>query len=530
MKHLTAEELGALHDGALPPARREAAEQHLAACDDCREELAALVAQDALLARASEHDPGDAYFERFAGRVADRIRPAAGPAPAAWWDRLLAPRALALVGSAAAVIAVAGLVWMQSRERGTAALRNPEVMQYDRAAEPAPVVPEPAAPGEAASEAAPEVGPGPAVRELAAGRAGAANEAMGRQATVREGKARAEVAQSPAAVGGAAAGSRLEGREKQALPVRDARSGEGAVHTRGAGEAGVQEVRRAPDGEVVPVRERVLPGTSAAPPPDAAAPAPGGTTVRRSLTRSLPDRAPPAVAPQALTQREEDTMKSARDALGAAPGVVAVARVCGAVLDAAGRPVAGARVTVAETGAGTVTGADGRYCVEAPAGAGTLSVLALGFRPARRAIDAAGRSPSGKDFRLEAVSVLPGGADARLPRVALDTAVPAPWPEAALALVARADSLTSAAGSEGGALRYEAAVAAWAAVALATRGHASEPRALSHVAELRYRTWKSEPTPARKAAALAATRAYLEAAPRAPADDPARGWLRELAR
>jgi hypothetical protein len=50
------------------------------------------------------------------------------------------------------------------------------------------------------------------------------------------------------------------------------------------------------------------------------------------------------------------------------------------------------------------------------------------------------------------------------------------------------------------------------------------------VAELRYRTWKSEPTPARKAAALAATRAYLDAAPRAPADDPARGWLRELAR
>ena len=76
MSHLTNEQLSELLDGALDREARELAERHLESCGECRETLAALGAQDSMLQKALEHDPGDAYFEDFAAQVGGRIRAA----------------------------------------------------------------------------------------------------------------------------------------------------------------------------------------------------------------------------------------------------------------------------------------------------------------------------------------------------------------------------------------------------------------------------------------------------------------------
>ena len=51
------------------------------------------------------------------------------------------------------------------------------------------------------------------------------------------------------------------------------------------------------------------------------------------------------------------------------------ARLCGQVVDAKGRPVVGALLTVAATIKQTRTGADGRFCLDAPAGTQLVEVL-----------------------------------------------------------------------------------------------------------------------------------------------------------
>jgi hypothetical protein len=131
MSHLTDEQRSALVDGALEGSARAAAERHLATCADCRAAMAGFVAQDRALASTLEHDPGEAYFESFAGRVGGRIR-AAGLAGAqarepegrslADWFR--APRKLALLGAVATVVAGAGIVMLVTRELRVPALRE----------------------------------------------------------------------------------------------------------------------------------------------------------------------------------------------------------------------------------------------------------------------------------------------------------------------------------------------------------------------------------------------------------------------
>jgi anti-sigma factor RsiW len=145
MSHLTDEQRSALADGALEGDARVAAERHLATCADCRAALAELVAQDRALASSLDHDPGDEYFESFAGRVGGRIR-AAGLAGAqarepearslADWFRV--PRKLAIVGAVATVVAGAGIVMLSTREMRVAALREPEIeSRIEQAAPPA---------------------------------------------------------------------------------------------------------------------------------------------------------------------------------------------------------------------------------------------------------------------------------------------------------------------------------------------------------------------------------------------------------
>ncbi len=143
MSHLTDEQLSALADGVLEGGARAAAERHLETCPDCRRALAGLVARDGALASSLAHDPGEAYFESFAGRVGGRIR-AAGLAGAqarepgvrslAEWFRV--PRKLALMGALATVVVGAGIVMIVSREARVPVLSEQEI--ESRVAQEAP--------------------------------------------------------------------------------------------------------------------------------------------------------------------------------------------------------------------------------------------------------------------------------------------------------------------------------------------------------------------------------------------------------
>ena len=125
MNHLSDDQLSARLDGALNASEDAAAGRHLDDCSECRARLAALSELDASLRGARAHDAGDEYFASFADRLGEKIAasspagsPAAAPASGGlfgWWR---SPRALALVGSTAAVLAVAAVALKLSNDRG----------------------------------------------------------------------------------------------------------------------------------------------------------------------------------------------------------------------------------------------------------------------------------------------------------------------------------------------------------------------------------------------------------------------------
>ena len=132
MSHLSDDRLSELADGVLEGSARAAAERHLEGCARCREALAALAAQDEALRSALEHDPGEAYFESFAGRVRARMRAAGlrgaqarmpGIRGLAYWFR--SPPRLALVGAVATVVVGVGIVMVATREVRIPVLREP---------------------------------------------------------------------------------------------------------------------------------------------------------------------------------------------------------------------------------------------------------------------------------------------------------------------------------------------------------------------------------------------------------------------
>ena len=67
--------------------------------------------------------------------------------------------------------------------------------------------------------------------------------------------------------------------------------------------------------------------------------------------------------------------------------------MCGTVKDEEGRPVAGARVIMADVGIGVVTDRTGRYCMTAPLGERTLSVVAMGFTTWRDVVSVSKMTP-----------------------------------------------------------------------------------------------------------------------------------------
>lgn len=67
--------------------------------------------------------------------------------------------------------------------------------------------------------------------------------------------------------------------------------------------------------------------------------------------------------------------------------------LCGQVLDEQGEPIAGARVLLADLDLGARTDRRGRFCISAPPGDRTLSVVALGFKTHRQVLALGSSSP-----------------------------------------------------------------------------------------------------------------------------------------
>jgi len=100
------EELTALLDGALSPARRAEVERHLAGCPDCRAERDRLAGALALLGGLPPPpEPSPWFTARLAARLADEPSPARGVLGrlAGWRWRLAVP-ATALAAAAALVV------------------------------------------------------------------------------------------------------------------------------------------------------------------------------------------------------------------------------------------------------------------------------------------------------------------------------------------------------------------------------------------------------------------------------------------
>ncbi len=104
MKHMTEEELIAYREGVAE--QRAAISEHLAACVECRGELARLEAVLAALDSLPVPDPGADYgrevWKEIAPRLAER--------PGRWWQVWMEPRRLAAAGGILALIITAFVV------------------------------------------------------------------------------------------------------------------------------------------------------------------------------------------------------------------------------------------------------------------------------------------------------------------------------------------------------------------------------------------------------------------------------------
>ncbi|MGH7364591.1 MAG: anti-sigma factor family protein, partial [Candidatus Methylomirabilales bacterium] len=142
--HVAGERLGAFVDGELQPVDAEAVRRHLAACPACRTDADVLGRAGALLREAVAAEPApdpEVVWQAVRARVQSET-PARGPVPTrrrfsppAW---LALPRSL--VWTAAAVVLIAGLTLLQTREWTTPSLEPAALPPPSLAAGPPAVV------------------------------------------------------------------------------------------------------------------------------------------------------------------------------------------------------------------------------------------------------------------------------------------------------------------------------------------------------------------------------------------------------
>jgi hypothetical protein len=559
VKHLTSDELSATLDRAFTGRVAERAERHLAECEACRGALAALAAQDASLRPALTHDPGEAYFERFADRVEERIRAAGlagAPAGGQGFDLgrfFRSPRSLAWAGAAAVVVVGAGLALMAGRE-----VRPPDLRDRDLAERAQQVAPDGAKerevtpPAETAPEAAPPSATAGRERDDAARRMKGDAAPQSQEEMVARG---ASIADEERAEPGAldrrgtrstvTTGRRVDRltAPPPATPLAPGLASPGRA----------VEVQRNEVGEDVPVRR---PGDRLSAPPPSPAATGLAEQFRKKLaaeplkdaktlgtTRALSSGAvksestssgflfasPPTATPLAAPSSSETSQTLAGEGLAVGEG-----RLCGEVLDAAGRPVAGAQVSVADVGRTSTTDARGAFCLDAPAGEHPLSVMAVGFGASRQTV-LVGRDVAAVRVTLEAVSVLGerrGAVSGPVPLPRMQAKPPAEPRDdyAALtdttrSIVRAAQQLEATATARRSAGLFDAAAAGWERALRRLADGPLELETRRHLAEARYRAWETRPNGRRASAAVEALTAYALRTPAGPEREQATRWL-----
>ncbi len=456
MNHLTDEQLAAQIDGPRSGPTFDAAARHLESCEACRARLADMMALDADLSRALEHDPGEAYFASFADRVASRIAAEAAPARAAtpvreakrgffaWWN---SPRQLAWAGGALGLVVVAALAVVLVRQNGMRATLD-RIDAPETSAMRAPAAGGPAA--ESAPQAANEIAPQPAAGVTDAG-PGAAASAPAREEEARDAagarRDRGAFATAPEPVAPSRVMEMRPGPNGESVPVapqglpvldRAARTQKtpGGFVKPGAGPAGAASREAAlreerVTGAIAPEERkqaetidassadqlaRSNAGNAPAPvaasepartsPPAAAKPAPAtppaaerAKSVLQGFAKALGGATPPASPPATTTPSTARALGDTRSEAAApklaspapataqsAPETTPMRRLCGVVTDAKRRPVAGAVVSITDSGRSVTADADGRFCLEVEAVAKTLEVDAVGYRSERKTV------------------------------------------------------------------------------------------------------------------------------------------------
>jgi len=572
VNHLTDEELGAYMDGALKGRDAEAAGRHIANCQPCREALAELAAQDESLKPVLAHDPGEAYFERFAARVDERIAAAAASRarPAFDLGRLFrSPRALAWAGGVAVVVVGGGLALLTSRESLLPGLRDRDLaVRLERSA-PGEVKPAPSSEIQQARPAVPPPSVDDAEGTVPPASPGPVQEASGvakPDAATDKSEGALDARRTPAgSLAKEQAGSPIETPVPLARPARDAkaRADEFApapspappttsapAGARPASPRRATEVRRNEAGEEVPVRPPTERGLAPTPPPTTGEERAG--LVRRKRFAGLLDAAKKSAPTEtlgAMNARDRARAYSfAQPPAGTtAPGALpetaparsaeGETRVCGEVRDAADRPVAGAQVVLTDLGRTTTTDATGRFCVNAPSGEHPLSVMAVGYVESRQRVRTED-AEAGVRVTLAAVSVLQEKGMLRTGRAAATRAqvvTPSELHDGYSVLsdtirrvVREAQRIEADAASRRSAAHYDMAARAWERALRRLAEGPLEIETRRHLAEARYRAWEIAPNSRRALAAVEALTAYAGRAPGGPGRDEAARRLQRV--
>ena len=589
MKHPTAEQLAAFHDGTADARTLVAVEEHLNACAECHEVLASLERQDRALTAALTLDPGDAHFEALASRIEARLgeepqfatepgaapgRPgllAAGASAALAWlasfaDGLRLGRAPQWAGAVAALLVGLGLVIINMKQATTPAMRSRALEQ--RAGQAADDSRERGAvEGERRGEA---TAPGENAKLGSEGARDDAYRAMPPTAKNKD-KVAALSAPSPAASAVPstvpAPAQKQESQSSRAQMMKRSPSGEEqpvgkaqgfAQPPPSAGSASAKPRRALPLDESQPKTEPVpVPGAKEAdqarnqaaaksaakpgapsptaelpPEPEATRPAAPAPTGAAPAPRE-PQPTVPTV-PGVMSQRESAAATSrslmySQDAKRDAQGTI---RLCGMVRDSRGRPIPSASVTLVSQGSGVPTDPQGRFCIASPPGEQTLSVMAVGFAPLRMAVNVAADSPP-PVFTLIAVSVLDASSVLRgdVHNLGGHAQTGAPgnlaqaFPDSLQPVAGRAIRLTLEAQRTKSAQHFEAAAAEWEKVRAQAPDGQIELEARFRTAEARFRAWELAPTPKRVAAANEALTSFLVRAQLGARRDTASVWL-----
>ncbi len=351
----------------------------------------------------------------------------------------------------------------------------------------------------------------------------------------------------------AAAGRQTNMLDSKASKLRGTETAAPKEVARGLTPQHMQELQTLPNGEQVAVGRNDVPARpapaagdiggfrkpGAQPAAEYSYVAPPAAASPRANEKRLGGVVPlPAPAVPALAAPSRDVRGGAQPPREeAADAAVPSFRICGEVHDPRGRPLVGAAITIVETGFTTMAGANGTFCVDAPAPSVTVSVLAVGYRPWRATlkVEDADKPLAVALLPVDALAGATGALAKRsdeLPAQALNLGVRETGRSAAdeVRLVYAANTATADAGRLRTAAAWDRAAGAWAKVAELPGTETVVNGMRYRVADARMHAWRLGGADQRRRASLDAIGAFLKSASRGAQRDSARAWRGELAR